>query len=255
MGRMERTINGKTLPTILEELSKPFDSRLFKENLYGYSYLPVEVYRERLDEVVGVLNYDVTISSPELVTVGSRPQIMLKAAITLKDDNGNIVVTKESPGGCAVIFANTSGEAVSLKNDEESAAGDAFKRCCKMFGMATKQLKDLRDNKKETSLSRSDEAAIPTELYRVTIKEKFSKMGKSDGYSAKVALENGTVTTLVIWKNAQEKIAEKISFEKFLECYLPGKSFSLYGKRTTFTSRNGQRQEQLVMESPYCGGE
>ena len=252
---MERTINGKTLPDIIKELSKPFNSGLFKENLYGFPYLPVEAYRERLDEVVGSFNYDVSISHPELVTVGSRPQVMLKVAITIKDDKGSVVVTKEAPGGCAVILSNNTGEVVSLKNDEESASGDGFKRCCKLLGMATKQLKELRDNKKESTLVQSNEASLPTELYGVTIKERFSKMGKSDGYSAKVSLENGTVTTLVIWKSAQEKIAEKIPFERFLECYIPGKSFSLYGKQTTFSGRSGRVQDQLVMDSPYCGSE
>lgn len=250
---MARTINGKEFEDVFGRLREPFDESLFKDNLYGYPYLPVEVFRERFDQVVGVCNYDVTTSHPELVMVGTRPQIILKAAITIRDDNGVVVTTKEAPGGCAVILNSTSGEAVSLKNDEETAAGDAFKRCCKLFGMATEQLKNLRGNKKsESTVDRTE--ATPTEFYRITLTSNFARLGKSDGYSASVTVEGSDENMeLVIWKAAQEKIAEKIPFETFLQKYIKGKTFSLYGKKADFIPKNGPAKVQLHMVEPYCG--
>ena len=184
--------------------------------------------------------------------VGTRPQIVLKAAITIRDDNGVIVTTKEAPGGCAVILNSTSGEAVSLKNDEETAAGDAFKRCCKLFGMATEQLRSLRGNKNANSVG--DAEAIPTELYRVTLRSDFSRLGKSDGYSANVTIaDSDEAMELVVWKAAQEKIEETVPFDRFLQLYIKGKSLNLYGKKATFTPKNGPAKIQLHMVEPYKG--
>lgn len=247
---MTRSINGKSIGTVMEELSAPFDERLFRENDFGHHYLPVEAYRERLDTVVGTMNYDVTTSHPEIETVGSRPQVMLKAAIAIRDDNGDIVVIKESPGGCPVILSSSSGEAVSVRNDEESAASDAFKRCCKLLGMAGKQLKELR--KGMGGSSARDGEVRPTEYYKVVIRENFKKLGK-DGYAASVAIDGGEVTKLVIWKEAQDKIEETIPMDEFLRLGVPGKSFCLYGRKSTFTPKGGNPQNQLIMEAPYRG--
>ena len=141
---MARTINGKSVVDVMKALSAPFDDKQFKENYFGHAYLPVEAFRDRLDAVVGNINYDVTTSTPQVVVVGTRPQVLLKVSVTIRDDDGNVVVTKESPGGTAVIVSNTTGEPDSVKNDAESAASDGFKRCCKLLGMATKQLKERR---------------------------------------------------------------------------------------------------------------
>jgi len=254
---MARTINGKKIEDVLKELSAPFDQKFFEYNLYGYPYLPVEVLKKRLDDTVGILNYDVTVSTPEVVVVGTRPQVILKTAITLRDDNGNVVVTKESPGGSAIILVNETGEAVSVKNDEENAAHDAFKRCCKLFGMGTKQLKEMRSSKKSGNATEKEGAtSAPTELYRVIIKEKFKTLGnKKNAYAAMVTIEKDGDYKLVIWSDAVKKIEETLPMEDFLRIGVPGKSFCLYGKKQVFTGNNGKSENQLVMTAPYCGGE
>lgn len=250
---MARTINGKSVAKVMEELAAPFDDQRFKVNYFGHAYLPVEVFRDRLDVVVGNINYDVTTSEPQVVVVGTRPQVLLKVSITIRDDDGNVVVTKESPGGTAVIVSNTTGEPDSVKNDAESAASDGFKRCCKLLGMAGKQLKQKRGSSGENSGMTAEVTTEPTALYRITLQEKFTKLGK-DGYSAMVKVEGGGDTKLIIWKDAQDKISEKIPFDKFLQCYVPGKSFSLYGQKGTFTGKNNVTTEQIVMVAPYCNG-
>ena len=251
---MARTINGKSIGTVLNELSAPFHDSLIKENMFGYPYLPVEVYRERMDSVVGIMNYDVITSNPQIVFVGTRPQVLLKVTITIKDDEGNIVAKKESPGGVSVIMDSNSKEAVSVKNDTESAAHDAFKRCCKLFGIGERQLKSIRGNQKKGSSKNMEQTmASPKELYRVTVNEKFKPIGK-DGYTTMVTTEDGESLKLIIWKEAQEKISEKLSMEKFLQCYIPGKSFRLYGRKKLFSGNNMQ-QKQLIMDAPFCGEE
>ena len=52
-------INGKTIQQVEEELAKDFPDSLLKETYDKYSYFPVEVLMERLDEVVGMSNYTV----------------------------------------------------------------------------------------------------------------------------------------------------------------------------------------------------
>ena len=246
---MGRTINGKSAGQIIEELSAPFKKEQFRENYFGYFYLPVEAFRERMDEVVGIMNYDVITTAPEVVTVGTRPQVLLRVSVTIRDDSGNVFVTKESPGGAAVIISNTTNEADSVKNDAESAAQDGFKRCCKLLGMAGKQLKEMRGSGSGT-IPGSASSETPTELFKVTLLEEFQSLGK-DGYAAQVVLEGGEEIKLVIWKDAQDKIEETLPMDDFLRLSKRGKQFCLYGKRNTFTPKKGRPQNQLIMESPF----
>lgn len=53
------TINGKPMKQVEEELLKGLPEELLKENYDKFSYFPAEVLIERLEEVVGPLNYTV----------------------------------------------------------------------------------------------------------------------------------------------------------------------------------------------------
>lgn len=251
----ERTVNGKSLKQIAEELSKPFDPSDFKQNRYEYYYLPVEVYRQRMDEVVGVLNYDFETSEPRITVVGTKPHISLSGKITIKDDEGNVVTKKSSCGGSQVIMSNTSNEPVLLKNDLESASSDVFKRCCKGFGMGNAQLKELRKKGKDQKEFVGINPEEPIALYRVTLREAFSSVGKK-GYGAMVDIEGESEPhKLMIWQNGKEEIEKHISFSKFIQFYGVGKSFSLYGYKYVFHKKNNQEELQLVLERPFTGSE
>lgn len=245
---VQRTINGKPLQEVLKELTKPFKTDDFMLNPFGYYYLPVEKFRKRIDEVVGIFNYDFTTSEPKITIVGTRPHISLMGSITIRDDNGNPVTTKSTCGGAMVTMVNETNEAASLKNDLNSAAIDVFKRCCKSLGMAETQLKNLRVNGKNHIQADSTE---PVSLYRVTLLEAFSTVGKK-GYGALCQIEGETERRrLMIWESGQKEIEKYITMSNFINRYQAGKSFSLYGYKTVFTRNNGEKIKQLVLTKPY----
>lgn len=255
---MDRTINGKSFKDVVAELSAAFSPNDFKENRYGFHYLPVETYQQRMDEVVGILNYDFTTSEPRTCIVGTRPHISLSGTITIRDDNGNAVTSKSACGGCPVIMLSKEAEAASYKNDLESASADVFKRCCKKLGIAEAQLKQLRrGNSNNTNRNISDVAGETVSLHRVKLRETFSTLGKNNsGYSAMVDVEGEREPRkLVIWQPAIDEIEKYIPIAKFVNNYKPNMEFSLYGTLNVWNKNNGQKELQLEMERPYVNEE
>lgn len=249
----ERTINGKPFAEIEKGLKKPFEPSDFKTNMYNFMYLPVEKFRTRLDEVVGILNYDFVTSEPVVTIVGTRPHISLTGSITIRDDNGNVVTTKAACGGAQVIMSSESKEAVIFKNDCDTAAEDVFKRCCKSLGIAEAQIKQLRPASTPAKQNVPDPSE-PVSLFRVKLKESFSSLG-SAGYGAMVEVQGEQEPRkLVIWKEGQQAIEKFIPMAEFIKAYKAGKEFSLYGYRSTFKGTKGE-QLQLVLNRPFRGEE
>lgn len=249
---MERKINGKTLKEVQKELQADFSPNELLINRYGFHYLPEEKIRERLDQAVGIFNYDYEISSPQIVLVGTRPHIALSGCLSIKDDDGNVVTKKSACGGTQIIMINDSGEAASLKNDLDSAASDVFKRCCKKLGIGEKQLRQLRgsNNQKDSNFSKETHELS---LFKIKFKEKFSALGKN-GYAAKVEHE-GAEYKLVIWSNAVPLIEKHYPINEFMDKCKPGITISFYGYKDVFVSRNGNKENQIVFEKPFSGEE
>lgn len=90
------TVNGKSLPEIEEMLSRRFPDTAFSSADYRDSeYLKVEVLQQRLDEVVGKLNYDLEYTEPQIVTaVSGKVSVLIGCALTVYDDDRNPVVKK-----------------------------------------------------------------------------------------------------------------------------------------------------------------
>lgn len=250
----ERTINGKSLVEIEQALKKPFVPDDFKTNRYGYKYLPVDKYRSRMDEVIGIFNYDFITSEPIVSVVGTRPHIAVTGRITIRDDKGNEVTTKAACGGAQVIMTNDKNEAVVFKNDCDSAAEDVFKRCCKSLGIAEAQLRQMRPAESPNEFNTADPTE-PQELFRVKLKEAFSSLGPK-GFGAMVdIIGENEPRKLIIWKAGQQEIEKFISMEQFLKSYKAGKEFSLYGYKSTFTKKGGKSELQLIMERPFANTE
>lgn len=251
---MARTINKKSFDNIIKALAAPFDVNDFKPNKFGFYYLPVEKYQQRMDEVVGILNYDFITSEPRTCIVGTKPHISLSGTITIRDDDGNVVTQKSACGGCPVIMKNADNEAAAYKNDLESATQDVFKRCCKRLGIAEAQLKQLRREGKGSSEDIGGNAQTVS-LYRVKLRESFSSLGKN-GYSAMVDVEGeDEPRKLVIWQSAIVEIEKYIPIAKFINCYKANMEFSLYGTLNVWKPKNGSSELQLVMEKPYVNEE
>ena len=255
------TVNGKALAQVLKELSAPFDESMFKDNPAGFSYLPYEVYLARMDTVVGVLNYDFEISDTNWVTIGEKVHVSTVGKMTIRDDNGSVVAVKSSTGDADVICKRETGEAVKAGNDSKIAAHDAFKGCCRMFGIGDEQLRDKRKGKggkKPAVAQQSTQPGTQTpaseEVLRVVVCGAFKSL-QGKGYKAPAAIkETGEKVSLILWQEGIEAVQKYMPLADFLEKY-KNKEFGVVATRNSFEMRNGTKEEQVIMLRPYCGKE
>ena len=145
---MNTTINGKTIEQVQKEFKMPFDSSLTKENLNGFVYVESSNYRERLDNVIGIFNYDEEYKQVEVVNLSNAYEIAVICRLTIKDDNGNVVKIVEASGGSKVIIPKESGKPQAMKNDLDTACIDAYRRCCVRLGIGN-DIKEMNKAKKK----------------------------------------------------------------------------------------------------------
>ena len=248
----ERTINGKPVSQIVEELATPFPE--VKYNTYGFPYVEYETYKERMDMVVGVFNYDYVLSEKSFTKVGEKSHISVIGTLTIHDDVGNVIVTKSAVGGADIILSSGTKEAVKIGNDEKTASHDAFKSCCRMLGVADKQIREERKTRKSNVSAPQQEG--PVEVYRVQVTSAF-KTVKGGFKAPAVIVETGENIMLVFWKSAVDEVEKLIPFSKFIEAYRAEaqKSFRVYATRNIFKMKNNRTEEQLVVSKMYTGGE
>lgn len=264
-------INGKTFSQVLAELSTPFDESLFKDNPAGFSYLPFEVYLERMDTVIGVFNYDFEITHTDWVDVGEKKHISTVGKVTIRDDDGRVVSVKSATGDADVICKKVENpgdkpQAVKPGNDAKTAAHDAFKGCCRMLGVGDEQLRDKRKGngnkggtKSSNSASRpsgssSNNANGTEEVVRVVVGGAFKSL-QGKGYKAPAVIkETGEKVSLILWNDGIEAVKKYMPLADFLEKY-KDKEFSVVATRASFTMKNGTVEEQVTMIRPYCGKE
>lgn len=248
----ERTINKKSIDQVMTELAAPFPKLMY--NKYGYPYLEYETYKERMDLVVGAVNYDYDLREKSFTKVGEKYHISVIGVLTIRDDNGNEVVTKSAIGGADVILSSGTKEAVKISIDEKTAYDDAFKSCCRMLGVADKQIREARKGIKPSDSAPQNEG--PVEVCRVQVIGAFKTV--KGGYKAPaVIVETGENIMLVFWQNAVEEVEKLVPFAKFIEMYNAEKqnSFRVYAARNVFKMKNNKTEEQLIVSKMYTGGE
>lgn len=107
------TINGHSPKEVGELLKAPFDeSKIKRRDDNNSVYFPVEVFKERLDEVVGVMNYDYELKSIkriESVGTGKMSIIEVQVTITIKNDDGVPVKKCEGIGATPMIIVSATG--------------------------------------------------------------------------------------------------------------------------------------------------
>lgn len=252
---MSRTINGKTLEQVQGELKKDFPDNVFKQK-NGNFYLPIEVIRERMDEIIGIFNYDFIQSDARLIQTGEQQNITIKGILIIKDDLGNIVTRKCCSGSSTVTYPNVKdnnnntllqdGKPVKqsvpsyFSNTLESAGTDAFKRCCKMIGIGFEQLSKKNDQKQSNSQQYQNHPQDVT--FNVKILSEFVKKGSA--YICDVQDEAGEKYELIIWNNVQKIIEKTCPMDKFIKSYTPNKFLKFKGYKKNY---NGV--EQIVMKT------
>lgn len=253
-----RTINGKCFRVVMEELRAPFPESAVKDNQFGYPYIPIEEYRKRLDDVVGILNYDYRVSKAEWVTIGDKEHMSCLGTLVIRDDEGKTVTVKMATGDADVITRNSDGVAVKTGNDAKAANSDAFKSCCRMLGVGDAQIRAQRKgkgDKNNTSSQRQKNTQSDTdakeEEIRVVVRGAFRSLG-GKGYKAPaVVKDTGEQVSLILWQEGIDAVKEYMPLPDFLEKY-KCKEFSVVAIRNTFTMKNGKREEQLIMLRPVA---
>lgn len=206
---MGKTINGKSLSQIMAELAADFPPEAIQTRDYdGVHYINVDDFRSRLNSVVGIDHYNERYTPVEIIQAKDTLAVKTLGTIELLDDDYNVIIVKQSPGGSNIAFpkmekVDASGKKVtgsdgkpvmipgnmtnSIPNDLDSACQDAFKRICRnKFDMGKRQLKD----------------AGKGTLYEITLTQNMNSYNghlfgegvcKNDGSKYKIAVFKNTV--------------------------------------------------------------
>lgn len=242
------TINGQPLSVIEEELRKPIPDEELDETREGFLSIPVETYEKRLDEVIGVLNYDRISQGGEIVEVAGQLVATATTFINIYDDEGNVCLRKSSPGAANIIIIKDTGRPKNVKSDIASATSESFKNCCKLLKIGIEQIRDDRRRKKEeakkkektknSNVEQSNKTVSPEVLHKVRFQSRLSSGNKF--YSAEVIdTKTDENLKLMIFKREIPLIEEYISFDEFTNVYGIGKELSFYGYINEF---RGERQ-------------
>lgn len=133
---MSRTINGKELKTVMEELKEPF--KKYAVDFNGKPNIPYEVIRNRANEVLG-FNYSTEIDV-QTYEVETEYDVRVSCKITIYDDDGNLVATRSHMRSDILTRYSKDHKMKALKicfdnDDFSSVVSLAFKKTFSMFGL------------------------------------------------------------------------------------------------------------------------
>lgn len=133
---MSRTINGKEINKVMEELKEPFKS--YAVDFNGKPNIPYEVIRERANNVLG-LNYSDEIDV-QLSEVEGEFVVRVVCKITIYDDGGNQVASRSHMRSDILNrYSENKGKKaykICFDNDDfSSVVSLAFKKTFSMFGL------------------------------------------------------------------------------------------------------------------------
>lgn len=195
----ERTMNKIPMKGIWEKLRAPFPPGEIKRHpSTGRAYIPVESIEKRLNETVGMGNWDFLVDPPQICRFGEggRESCIVSGRLILYDDR-RIPVVRSTCGAADLIYPKDGKYPTSVANAVDSAVQDVFKRCAKRFGIA-------RLGEKESPRQR----ARPQEkVMKVTVLEPFQALPKG-GAKARVSY-SGHTYELVFWQKQWEMLQKR----------------------------------------------
>lgn len=244
---MLKTINGKSKEQITKELCRPFDD-VFKENTYdGYVSVNVQRYRDRLDEVVGPLNYNVET----IDTKYTNSYVLKTVAITIFYDDGSVATVKHGDGGAMFVYPEGSTKPKSPENTNESATSDAFKRACKLLRIGLdvyQQNRIITGKESELSHSVSQENTDRGTVFKLIFTSPLVQDGAmKNSYHADVKTSKGEKATLVIWQEDALQLGQKLLDDLIQRSRVGGRA-KLYGTFQIF----GKLQYKQIIYRGTC---
>lgn len=248
----QSTVNGKSLRQVEEELAAPFPESAFKQSDVSGDYLPVKEFEDRLDSVVGRLNYDrVTEPFGGIEEVCGSYVIRAITTITVYDDDREKVVTKTAQGGYSVIIVKETGKPKELKSDVASAGAESFKNCAKLLGIGVDQIREkAADRKKGRKASaKSGRGEQPPEAVLQIVRFKENLTGGNGYYKALAEnLETGEELYFMLFSKQIAEVERRYDFMDFVRRVVPGTELSFLGYVNTF-----QEKRQVVFVA-FGGG-
>lgn len=252
------TINGHMPYEIGELLKAPFDQSLVKQRTDNKSfYFPTEAFKDRFDEVIGVMNYDYEIKSVrrvESVATGKKSIVEVQLVITIKDDDGIPVKRCEGIGATPMIIVSATGAEKNPNADVVKAEQNAFKHLCQsLFGMANDQLSELNDfgkNERSGGYYSQSQAGNTAGSYASTTLQGLpqgivtEKLKITEGFSlrgnniyGKAETPNCKDCDIVIFQKEQSAITSRMPIDQFISTYTVGKELSMKGSYGEFKGR------------------
>lgn len=241
---MSVTVNGKSLMEIAAGLEAALPEDAFKSLSYrDDQYLKVETVEDRLNEVIGRMNYDLEYSEPQVVEPAhGKMSVIIGCTFTLYSDERQRILRKSSYSAADVIF--TSDGSLSdggLKQCIGTAQSNAFKRMAAGLGVGISQLRE----KNESSSHKSKGAGRTSTQIRVS----FESMAKKYGSVLKadcVNVDTGEHVFFTMFKKSFPVIEGAYgSLENFSGNIRPGVVYEFLGH----SDRDPSGNPQVVFDS------
>lgn len=228
---MSRTINGKSLKEVFEELRTPLDERLIKKRFDGFFYFDIDAYRAKLESVVGVDHFNEMYDAAKVEKLEESYVIHSRCVLEFLDDNYEVICRKSACGATNVEFPKDKDTnerlttSSTIYNDIYNSNVDAFKRICKnQFHIGEEQIA----------------AKNAGTLYTGSVSN-FKGTDKGH-YFGTITLEDGKKVNLAVFKN---------SAESFIAAYTDKPSkISFYGDM----GQDKRGNDQIVFSKPYVAG-
>lgn len=204
----ERTVNGMPIREVWEKLQAEFPPDVIKKHpTTEKEYIPVEKIEERLNNVVGMENWDFELMAPvQVYRFGADgfESCVASGKLCIYDDE-RVPIVRSTGGAADIIYSKNSMRPTSVANAVDSAVQDVFKRCAKRFGIGMK-------GKASEQFRQADRESSKEMVMKVIVMEPFKALPKG-GVKAKVCCDGETLE-LFIWKKQWDDL-QKAYGEKF----------------------------------------
>lgn len=226
---MPRTINGKSLKEVFDELRTPLDERLIQRRSHdGFYYFDIGAYRAKLESVVGIDHFNEMYDAAKVEKLEDSYVIHSRCVLEFLDDNYEVICRKSACGATNVEFPKDKDTnerlttSSTIYNDIYNSNVDAFKRICKnQFHIGEEQI--------------AAKNAKP--VFTGTV----SNFNRTDNghYFGTITLEDGRKVNLAVFKN---------SAESFISAYTDKPSkISFYGDM----GQDRRGNDQIIFSKPY----
>lgn len=212
-------INGKTKEQIISELGEPFAMEDLSKSETNFFYASYHKYIERLDSVVGKLNYSIIVGDD----IRYDSQCIYKSVeIIIYDDEGKEVCRKAGCGGYRYVYPEGKQLPKEPENANDSAFSDAVKRACKLLGIGENVYQMNQEAKKSRNVVQSKpsyrECTDQIEDFYFTFNDVLIQDGSmKNSFHASVTTTEGLNATLVIWREDVAVLQQQGWFDSLVE--------------------------------------